>query len=140
MHLNYSARDAGGTLRVGAEKAIGAALNKILKAVADSPTGLVRAFSLRREFPDAFHRLLTNPNPNGEPLQILPEHFPFSLRSIRPELTFLEDGKVDVHAISKAEVDPSGIFGTTTKIGLAIVDPSSPPTSGPVLKQLSALS
>ncbi|HYQ42767.1 MAG TPA: neuraminidase-like domain-containing protein [Polyangiaceae bacterium] len=110
MQLSYTARDAGGTLRKGAEEQIQAALNTILKTVSESETGLVRAFSLRKEFPDVFHRLLTSPAGTEVGLEILPEHLPFILRSSRPELTLLDDGQVTVRAIAKAEIDPSGVF------------------------------
>ena len=115
MQLSYTARDAGGTLRKGAEDTIEATLNSILKTVADSPTGLVRAFSLRKEFPDVFHRLLTGSDPAGVQLQILPEHFPFILRSNRPDLKLSDaTGPVDVHAVVKAEVDPTGVLSSAT--------------------------
>jgi hypothetical protein len=137
MHLSYTARDAGGTLKEGAEAAIGDGLNKILKTIAADDTGLVRVFSLRREFPDVFHRLLTNPSAAGEPLQILPEHFPFLLRSTRPALTFLEDGKIDLHAIVKAEVDPQGVL-QGAQLGLAIAAPNDPPPT-PTVHDVSVL-
>jgi hypothetical protein len=136
MQLSYTARDAGGTLRKGAEDQIQAALNTILKTASESETGLVRAFSLRKEFPDVFHRLLTSPDPAGVQLQILPEHFPFILRGSRPELTLLDSqGRVDVHAVLKAEVDADGAF-TNAKLAL---NPPAPPPATPPFVTLSSI-
>ena len=62
MQLSYTAREGGGQLKTAAEQDIDKKLNQILHVLADpSSPGLVRAFSLRREFPDVFHKLLTPP-------------------------------------------------------------------------------
>ncbi|AUX48445.1 hypothetical protein SOCE26_099790 [Sorangium cellulosum] len=104
MQLSYTARDGGGTLKKGAEDAIIAGLNRILKVVSDPETGLVRVFSLRKEFPDVFHRLLVSP---GEPVDMTlrPEHFPFVIRRARMTLALVnvvnDQGRVDLHVITK---------------------------------------
>ncbi|WP_437912582.1 neuraminidase-like domain-containing protein [Sorangium sp. So ce302] len=111
MQLSYTARDGGGTLKDGAESAIIDGLNKLLKVVSDEETGLVRVLSLRKEFPDVFHRLLTSP---GEPVDmtLLPEHFPFVIRRARMTLTLANivnnEGYVDVHVITKPGATLSG--------------------------------
>ncbi|WP_437990437.1 neuraminidase-like domain-containing protein [Sorangium sp. So ce145] len=111
MQLSYTARDGGGTLKDGAEAAIVAGLNRILKVVSEPETGLVRALSLRKEFPDVFHRLLVNP---GEPVDVtlLPEHFPFVIRRARMTLELAnvvnDEGYVDVHVITKPGATLSG--------------------------------
>ncbi|WP_441291589.1 neuraminidase-like domain-containing protein [Sorangium sp. KYC3313] len=114
LQLSYTARDGGGTLKDGAETAIIDGLNKLLKVVSDEETGLVRVLSLRKEFPDVFHRLLTSP---GEPVQmtLLPEHFPFVIRRARMTLALAnivdDEGHVDVHVITKpgAALSDAGI-------------------------------
>ncbi|KYF55782.1 hypothetical protein BE08_14620 [Sorangium cellulosum] len=114
MQLSYTARDGGGTLKDGAESAIIAGLNKVLKVVSDQETGLVRVLSLRKELPDVFHRLLTSP---GEPVEmtLLPEHFPFVIRRARMTLALANiannEGYVDVHVITKpgATLSDAGI-------------------------------
>ncbi|WP_438017756.1 neuraminidase-like domain-containing protein [Sorangium sp. So ce315] len=111
MQLSYTARDGGGTLKDGAESAILDGLNRLLKVVSDQETGLVRVFSLRKELPDVFHRLLTSP---GEPVEmtLLPEHFPFVIRRARMALSLAniadDEGYVDVHVIIKPGATLSG--------------------------------
>ncbi|WP_437734504.1 neuraminidase-like domain-containing protein [Sorangium sp. So ce1335] len=111
MQLSYTARDGGGTLKDGAESAIIDGLNRILKVVSEQETGLVRVFSLRKEFPDVFHRLLTSP---GEPVDmtLLPEHFPFVIRRARMTLALAnivdDEGHVDLHVITKPGATLSG--------------------------------
>jgi hypothetical protein len=102
VQMSYTARQAGGLLKMGAEVAIRAGLNHILKiTAADSDdTGLVRAISLKKEFPDVFHRLLSS---DSEPitLSLSPEHFPFVLRSANFRLELMDDGVVKVHVVTK---------------------------------------
>ena len=64
VQLSYTAREGGGRLKAAAEADIDDKLNQILRILATDPAlGLVRAFSLRREFPDVFHKLLAVPPP-----------------------------------------------------------------------------
>jgi hypothetical protein len=112
LHLSYTARDAGGTLRKGAEETIENGLNRVLQLVANeaSSTGLMRAISLREEFPDVLHALLTNSN-TPVALSLRPEHFPFLLRNGRATLTLAGNSPFTVraHAVIKAEADPSDL-------------------------------
>jgi hypothetical protein len=135
LQLSYTARDAGGTLRIGAERAIEAGLNKLLKLFSASDTGLVRAISLRQEFPDVLHRLLAVPN-TPVPMTLQPEHFPFIVRSTAPRgsLSILEEEidnqtqhPIRIHAVLKADADPEAAF----EDALISLTPqgSSPPTT-----------
>jgi hypothetical protein len=112
LHLSYTARDAGGTLRKGAEETIENGLNRVLQLVANeaTPTGLLRTISLREEFPDVLHALLTSSN-TPVALNLRPEHFPFLLRNARATLSLAGASPFTVraHAIVKAGADPSDL-------------------------------
>ena len=63
----------------------------------------MRAFSLRREFPDVFHKLLTPPLIPPGPLTMMtlePEHFPYVLR--QRQMTLKASGQMTVL------IDPEG--------------------------------
>jgi hypothetical protein len=101
LEVSYTARDAGGLLKDGAEKSIPAALNSIRELAtteAATETGLVRVFSLKREFPDAFHRLLTE---NEGMAAITPEHFPFVIRQANLAMTVVPGASIGVHVVPK---------------------------------------
>ena len=58
IHLKYTARDGGSAFKTAVETALMDLLNEMV--ITASETGLYRAFSLRREFPDAFYRFKTD--------------------------------------------------------------------------------
>jgi hypothetical protein len=91
VQLGYTAREGGGQLKTAAEAAINDRLNTILSILSDTETGLVRAFSLRREFPDVLHKLLATPLGSPPPplvaMNIEPEHFPFVIRQRQIAMT-----------------------------------------------------
>jgi hypothetical protein len=88
LHISYTAREAGGTLRLGAEENIRENIYNLAKmALDDAPKGLVRVFSLRKEFPDVFHQLLAGSGASVA-MTILPEHFPYLLQSTRAKTSF----------------------------------------------------
>jgi hypothetical protein len=102
VELSYTARDAGGLLKQGAEKALLRGLNRSLDVPTSAPleqsTGMVRVFSLKREMPDVLHELLDQ---GASVLTITPDHFPFFLR--HPQITKLilaADG-VDLEVIPR---------------------------------------
>ncbi|HXU07290.1 MAG TPA: hypothetical protein VN903_40340, partial [Polyangia bacterium] len=101
INLSYTAREGGDALKTAAESDIEGKLNMILKAFSDptslTPSGLVRAFSLRKEFPDVLHRLLTGPGSVN--MTLLPEHFPFLLRD--KQMTITVKDPVEVHILLK---------------------------------------
>lgn len=82
MHVSYTARDGGGLLKQGAEAAIRSVLTQVDDAI--SNVELYRSFSLREEFPDVLHALLSGSPSVG--MTILPEHFPFLFRDSNWEL------------------------------------------------------
>jgi hypothetical protein len=115
IEMSYTARDAGGLLKVAAEGAIVDGLNSIRElATTDlaEATGLVRVFSLKKEFPDTFHRLLTEQSGTAT---IAPEHFPFVIR--QAQLAMTSEDKIDIHVVPKAGVDIDSLGATVTLNG-----------------------
>jgi hypothetical protein len=112
VQLSYTAREGGGRLKTAAEAAIDDKLNQILTILADpnSKTGLVRAFSLRREFPDVFHKLLFPASPLAPTtMTIVPEHFPFVIRQRQMTMTA---------AALSVRIDPK--VGKTIPLGASV--------------------
>ncbi len=112
LELSYTARDGGGLAQEAANGAIRVGLNRIL-ALAESaeqdPTGLVRVFSLKKEFPEILDRLLTQPASTAVAMTILPEHFPFAVRRAGKNLKLLagtggSTNPVLAHVLPKAGV------------------------------------
>ncbi len=80
LHLRYTAREGGGILK---DKAIAAVENILKEAtlkLAENRAGLYRLFSVKHEFPNAFHKLL---NPSGAvqttEFDLSKQHFPYFL-------------------------------------------------------------
>ncbi len=72
MHLRYTAREGGETLKSGAKEN----LNNILGALETTP--LVRLISLKHEFPSEWHKVTSMSSP-GVTLEIDRTHFPYLL-------------------------------------------------------------
>jgi hypothetical protein len=111
LHISYTARDAGGVLKEKATARILTGLSHVLKLLEESDTSLVRVTSLKKEFPDVLHQLLTS---EGSTLELKAEHFPYVLQSLGAKLKFSSLGV-------SAVVKPGAIFsadGTFTADGL----------------------
>lgn len=83
LHLRYTARDGGDTLRQAASDAVQAAL----------PQGGVQIFDLRGEFPTEWYRFLYPDTAGSEQALQIPlsnEHFPFLVRSKTINVTSIE--------------------------------------------------
>ncbi|HEX9640672.1 MAG TPA: neuraminidase-like domain-containing protein, partial [Candidatus Krumholzibacteria bacterium] len=107
LHLSYTARDGGGLLKQGALSDIEQKLNNLLAVIAqEQGEGLIRVFSLKQEFPDVFHQLLTNPGVDVGML-LLPEHFPFLFRDRRLPLEYTAD-RVELRARAKPDASLDG--------------------------------
>lgn len=105
LDLSYTARDGGGLLKVGAETAIVDGLNRIRELAVDgvpAASGLARAFSLKKEFPDVFHRLLTE---ESATLTLTKEHFPFVVRDARLSMAVVPEENAPDHPV-RAHVIP----------------------------------
>jgi hypothetical protein len=122
MEVSYTARDGGGLLKEGAVAAIQDGLNSIRELAgneAAEATGLVRVFSLKKEFPDVLHKLLVD---GAAAANILPEHFPFVIRHARLAMTVVADGgaaanPIDVHVVPKPGIDLDDLDGSLTLNG-----------------------
>jgi hypothetical protein len=106
VNLSYTSRDGGDALKAAAQDHVETKLNAILTAFSDpsaTPGGVVRAFSLRKEFPDVLHRLLAGSGPVN--MTLLPEHFPFLLRDKRMPINVA--ASTGVHIVLKTGQTPS---------------------------------
>jgi Tc toxin complex TcA C-terminal TcB-binding domain len=78
FHVRYTARPGGGLLAQQANNELQSALNEVVHTA--GPTGLARLFSIRHEFPGAWHQFLNPPGPDDVqtlPLPLEVERFPF---------------------------------------------------------------
>jgi hypothetical protein len=85
IHVKYTAREGGEALKQQVVNELQQAVNEMVLAA--NRQGLFRLFSLRHEFPNAFHRLL-NPSqgqPQDTEFDLTEQHFPFLLRKFLPE-------------------------------------------------------
>jgi hypothetical protein len=99
ISVSYTAREAGGSLKKGARESVQRQLDRVLKLFSEDKTGLVRVFSMKREFPQALHQLLSS---KSTKLKLVPEHFPFLLRQQGYALSLLdEDGNIGVRAVTR---------------------------------------
>lgn len=103
LNVSYTAREGGGLLKMGAEKQIAEGLNRVLKVVSEEPTGLVRVFSMKQEFPDEYHRLLNLPETEEDEVEMTLEqrHFPYLIRDRGFVMTLLEGNEVDLRIQTK---------------------------------------
>jgi hypothetical protein len=134
MQLSYTAREGGDVLRAGAEFNITTQLNNILQAIANpsNKIGLVRAFSLSKEFPDVFHKLLAAQGQDVS-MTLLPQHFPFLIRNKRMTMALSTDRPPAINIDFVAGASPGTVvlsingtaatFGqpTTTTTGLKVI-------------------
>lgn len=79
LHLRYTARDGGSTLRGLVEDSLRELLNEML--VDAARTGLFQAYSLRHQFPDEWWQLVQQ---QSTELTIAPEHLPYLARDHQP--------------------------------------------------------
>ncbi|MDR4497892.1 MAG: neuraminidase-like domain-containing protein [Candidatus Scalindua sp.] len=82
FHINYTARDGGETLKDAAVSSLEATIKSI--ELGEGRTGLFRIFSLRHEFPNNFHDLLSRKTTT---LQMEKHHFPYMLHGKSLSLT-----------------------------------------------------
>lgn len=98
VNVSYTARDAGGTLTSAVNASLESGLNNLLEVIVEEGSGLARVFSMKREFPDALHQLLSS---GSATIKILPEHFPYLIRDKGYALTHATEGAVPTHIVTK---------------------------------------
>ena len=86
LHVRYTARDGGSTLKDDAVKELGQAINEIGKK------GLMRLFSARHEFPTSWYQFLNAPGGQEQDLtlDIAKERFPFFAQGMTITITHVE--------------------------------------------------
>ncbi len=105
LHLKYTARDGGETLRTAAQQTL-----------ASASGDLVRLFSMKHEFPTEWQRFLHPPETQPDqsvPLMLTPNHFPFQLPgkmiTINEVELFLKVSKPDAYTTPlKLSFAPTG--------------------------------
>ena len=77
MHVSYTARDGGPALKADVNAQLVSALNDLKSLVAEDAT-MSRLFSLRQEFPDAWHQLaqVSDGTTRGCTVHLSKQHFP----------------------------------------------------------------
>jgi hypothetical protein len=138
LHLRYTARDGGNTLRNEVEKAEpgGESLkNRFIK------NGFMRLFSLKHDFPQAFHQL-THPPAGSEnrPVELLiaEQHLPYFLAQDNLEVKELKiylqskepNGRVDNRSYGIAVNNTDVRIGTATSFGKNMIVASVETNSG----------
>lgn len=111
LHLRYTARDGGPLLRQAARQA----------TIQSVPRTGVRMFSLRHEFPDAWHRFLHPASAGADQelvLDLTPDRFPFFARSrpvtvTRIELLAAAGEAADLVAVLDPPLQPTDTFTLT---------------------------
>jgi hypothetical protein len=106
LHLRYTAKEGGQSLRAAAVSGLQAALNMMMTS--EKGRGVARLFSVRQEFPTEWHRLLNAITDGSKDHQAVlalgPERFPFYLRD-RFLAKKIEVTKLHVVALVKERPD-----------------------------------
>lgn len=118
LHLRYTAREGGGLLKQQAVKELKTALDQFHRS--EGRQGLARVFSLRHEFPSAFHRLLHSPVETPVEIVIDQRFLPYFLQG--RDLT-VETPELRLHTAAGLTSDASfTIVQAGYKVTLTVVD------------------
>ena len=93
FHINYTAREGGGTLKEAAVTTLQESINRMLFGESGERTGLFRIFSAKHEFPGDWHRFLypaSDDAPQVLPLGLTQDRYPFLFREKTIEITKVE--------------------------------------------------
>jgi hypothetical protein len=116
LHLRYTARDGGDTLKTRAISSLNAAIQGPTEG---EPSGLNRLFSLRHEFPTEWQRFKASTDtPASFQCRITPDRFPYFLQG-----KTIQMGGSAVAVYQVNQVDPLPASVCTATVG---VDPSPP--------------
>ena len=77
LHINYTAREGGDTVRAAAVESI----DEMLAIIGQNDIGLARLFSMKAEFPNELHQFLNSTNGNNVDLVLQRKHFPYFLNN-----------------------------------------------------------
>lgn len=81
LHVRYTAKEGGALLKQQAISERQTLVNEFVRA--EEQQGFARLFSLRHDFPNAFHRLLNQSGPQQAiEFDITPQHFPYFLTDL----------------------------------------------------------
>ena len=100
LHVRYTARDGGGTLKQRVAGELTAAINSIEESARGN--GLARLFSLRQEFPTEWHRLVSGTNGSGARphyFAVTKNRFPFLFTHRQINIS-----AVDFYAVPKSDI------------------------------------
>lgn len=84
LHVSYTAEHDEGLFRGEVEREVGAATGSLMDYVTKQP--LMRAFSLRQDFPNAFHKLVHSPVNTEVKIDLSEKYFPYFLMGKTLEL------------------------------------------------------
>ena len=92
LHISYTARDGGGGFKQTVNNHVKNSINKWLDEMKETEEGIPRLFSLKHEFPNAFHTLVGSPTNSAQVtnFEIKKQHFPYFVAYRALELA---DGK-----------------------------------------------
>jgi hypothetical protein len=117
LHLNYTAREGGDPFKEQVNQYVHTSINNWLDEVAASSEGLPRLFSLKHEFPNAFHRLLS---PTGAEqsakFEVTQQHFPYFLAGQNLQIT---EATVYLKPKGTAPVSTSGLALSINKASIS---------------------
>jgi hypothetical protein len=133
LHVHYTARDGGSTLKTAANDALQAAVNAMpLGEGGDERAGLFQAFSARRDFPSEWHRFLHSADADGTQtltLNLDPERFPYFVNeqdmTIEAAHLFLKPKSYDPaddYALAFSLAGADSTHAGTLDVGASLVD------------------
>lgn len=111
VHLRYTAREGGELLR----RAAMAALEGWAQKAEGAP--LSRLFSMRHEFPSAWHKFLYGTDPQDLSVEMTRDRFPFQFRSKKIEVSRVE---LFLKMRESPDLEPEKV-GDVVKLDLAVV-------------------
>lgn len=85
IHMNYTARDGGDGFKGKVNAYIREETDKWLATLERTGSGMVRLFSMREDFPEAWDGLVTGPGYHSE-IKVSHRHFPYFMRGRKIEI------------------------------------------------------
>lgn len=124
LHISYTAREGGDAFKGTVNDEIKETINNWLDEVEKTGAGLPRLFSLRHEFPNAFHKLL-NPAAGADQrieFELGPQHFPHFVSG--RTLALAEDDNVTIYLKPKDKKEiPLSVSISINDVDFVLRDP-----------------